>query len=213
MVRNDMDSGRLNLRRRERHLANSPSWYVTPPLSQAKTDLQIFGLITIFMFLFLSIYFGSYYRQIHRSPHLSIEILDLDSLASPQGSTHPAILGPAVREQVQTSLSGGLPTLGYYVADDSSAQRFQITQGGQGIDAFEYAMAKVDNQDVWGVMIINANATSGVWNAITSGAQWTRKYNLSIHNTRKTDRKPGEQSHSSPQKQEISTQQNNTSCG
>lgn len=131
------------------------------------------------MFLFLSIYFGSYYRQIVRSPHLSIEILDLDSLASPQGSAHPAILGPAVREQVQTALSGGLPTLGYYIADDSSAQRFQITQGGQGIDAFEYAMAKVDNQDVWGVMIINANATSGVWNAITSGAQWTRESPLS----------------------------------
>jgi len=131
------------------------------------------------MFLFLSIYFGSYYRQIVRSPHLSIEILDLDSLASPQGSAHPAILGPAVREQVQTALSGGLPTLGYYIADDSSAQRFQITQGGQGIDAFEYAMAKVDNQDVWGVMIINANATSGVWNAITSGAQWTRESTLS----------------------------------
>jgi len=131
------------------------------------------------MFLFLSIYFGSYYRQIVRSPHLSIEILDLDSLASPQGSTHPAILGPAVRERVQTVLSGGLPTLGYYVADDSSAQQFRLTQGGQGIDAFEYAMAKVDNQDVWGVMIINANATSGVWNAITSGAQWTRESLLS----------------------------------
>lgn len=126
------------------------------------------------------IYFGSYYRQIHRSPHLSIEILDLDSLASPAGSVHPAILGPAIRDQVQGSLAGGTPTLGYYVADDSTAQQFRMTEGGQGIDAFEYAMAKVDNQDVWGIMIVNANATSGVWNAITSGAQWTRKSDRSL---------------------------------
>jgi len=44
-------------------------------------------------------------------------------------------------------------------------------------------MAKVDNQDVWGVMIINANATSGVWNAITSGAQWTRESTISFLST------------------------------
>lgn len=127
------------------------------------------------MFLFLSIYFGSYYRQIHRSPHLSVEILDLDSLASPSGSVHPAILGPAIQAQVQQQIEGSLPTLGYYVADDASAQRFRLESGGQGLDAFEYGVEKVTNQDVWAVMIVNANATSGVWNAITSGAQWTRK--------------------------------------
>lgn len=149
--------------------------------------MQIFGLITIFMFLFLSIYFGSYYRQIQRSPHLSIEILDLDSLASPQGSTHPAILGPAIRTEVQQKMAGALPTLGYYVADDSAAQQFRLTEGGQGIDAFEYAMAKVDNQDVWGVMIVNANATSGVWNAITSGAKWTRKFSRSANPRRRAE--------------------------
>jgi hypothetical protein len=130
------------------------------------------------MFLFLSIYFGSYYRQIVRSPHLSIEILDLDSAASPSGSTHEAILGPAIRQQVQQVQAAGLPTLGYYVADDSVTQKFQLVQGGQGIDAFEYAVEKVNNQDVWAVMIVNANATSGVWNAITSGAEWTRKSSL-----------------------------------
>jgi hypothetical protein len=128
------------------------------------------------MFLFLSIYFGSYYRQIHRSPHLSIEIIDLDSLASPFGQVaHPAILGPAVQAQVQSQKAGELPTLGYYLADSATLQNFRLETGGQGVDAFEYGMRKVDNQDVWGVMIVNANATSGVWAAITSGAQWTRE--------------------------------------
>lgn len=125
--------------------------------------------------LLMSVYFGSYYRQIQRSPHLSIEVIDLDSLASPVGSAHPAVLGPAVREQVQTRLSTPLPNLGYYIADDAALQQFRLTTDGQGIDAFDYAMAKVDNQDVWGVVIVNANATSGVWAAITAGQEWTRE--------------------------------------
>jgi hypothetical protein len=179
--REDMDSGRPSSRRRERHLSNSPSWYVPHLITStvkrplARLTRQIFSLITVFMFIFLSIYFGSYYRQIHRTPHLSVEILDLDSLASPSGSVHPAILGPAIQAQVRQQIEGSLPSLGYYLADDASLQRFRVESTGQGLDPFEYGVEKVTNQDVWAVMIINANATSGVWNAITSGAQWTRK--------------------------------------
>lgn len=69
-----------------------------------------------------------------------------------------------------------LPNLGYYVADEAATQKFRLTSDGQGIDAFEDSVAKVENQDVWAVMIVNANATSGVWNAITSGAEWTREH-------------------------------------
>lgn len=178
------------------------------------------------MFLFLSIYFGSYYRQIHRSPHLSIEIIDLDSLASPFGQVaHPAILGPAVQAQVQSQKAGELPTLGYYLADSATLQNFRLETGGQGVDAFEYGMRKVDNQDVWGVMIVNANATSGVWAAITSGAEWTREscfFSLlpSSFNTvqyeilegeRETDYQRVGPSHSSCPKPAISTLQSNTS--
>lgn len=104
-------------------------------------------------------------------------MIDLDSLASPFGSVaHPAILGPAVRSQVQSTLETPLPNLGYYLADDSTLQQFRLTSDGQGIDAFEYGLEKVNNQDVWGVMIVNSNATSGVWAAITSGQNWTRRY-------------------------------------
>lgn len=111
-----------------------------------------------------------------RSPHLTIEVIDLDSLASPEGSVaHPAILGPAVRQQVQMTLASPLPNLGYYVADAATTQQFRLTPSGQGIDAFEYSTAKVQNQDIWGAMIVNANATSGVWDAITAGTPWTRK--------------------------------------
>ncbi|WWC72649.1 uncharacterized protein I206_106613 [Kwoniella pini CBS 10737] len=137
----------------------------------AKLTFMTFGLITVFMFLFLSIYFGSYYRQTSRSSHFSIEVLDLDSVASPSGSTHPAVLGPAMNEAILESLNSE-PHLGWYQADQSTLQQFRISSNGQGIDPFSYAEQKVLNQDVWGVLIINSNATSGVWNGLNQGTTW-----------------------------------------
>jgi len=120
---------------------------------------------------------GSYYLQIDRADHFTVELIDLDSEASPAGSTHPAILGPAVYTAVQNSLQSK-PHLGWFASDPTTLQSFQITQDGRGRDAFEYATTRVNDQDVWGVVIINANATSGAWNGITSGASWEREYHL-----------------------------------
>ncbi|CAD6578689.1 MAG: hypothetical protein TREMPRED_002243 [Tremellales sp. Tagirdzhanova-0007] len=138
----------------------------------AKLALPTFALVTVFMFLFLSIYFGSYYSQIPRATHFSIEVIDLDSLASPSGSAaHPAILGPAIRTAI-TEADTIEPHLGWYEADASTLQTFRLTPTGQGMDVYDYSVDKVNNQDVWAVMIINANATSGVWASVTSGAAW-----------------------------------------
>ncbi|OCF45653.1 hypothetical protein I317_00556 [Kwoniella heveanensis CBS 569] len=137
----------------------------------AKLTFLTFGMITVFMFLFLSIYFGSYYRQIPRASHFSIEILDLDSAASPTGVPHPAILGPAIREAVQNSLTSE-PHLGWYEADSATVRQFQLIPGGQGLDPLQYAQEKVLNQDVWAVLVVNANATSGVWAGLTEGTTW-----------------------------------------
>ncbi|KAK8850590.1 hypothetical protein IAR55_004509 [Kwoniella newhampshirensis] len=137
----------------------------------AKLTFLTFGLITVFMFLFLSIYFGSYYKQIPRADHFSIELLLLDTLASPAGSPHPAILGPALRQAVSQALTTQ-PHLGWWEADAATLQTLRIAPGGQGLDPYEYAMARVLNQDVWGVIIVNANATSGVWAGLTEGTMW-----------------------------------------
>ena len=111
---------------------------------------------------------GSYYSQIPRATHLSVEVIDLDSLASTSGSAaHPAILGPAIRSAI-LSAETIEPHLGWYEADAS-------TPTGQGMDVYDYSVDKVNDQDVWAVMIINANATSGVWSALTSGATWDRE--------------------------------------
>lgn len=122
---------------------------------------------------------GSYYDQVWRSPNLGIEVIDLDSLASPQGVNHPAILGPALRSAIQTQRSAGVfPRLGW--ENTAVTQNFRLSTYGQGLDAFEYGYQRVENQDVWGVAIVNANATSGVWQAITSGSQWNRKYHVQL---------------------------------
>ena len=118
---------------------------------------------------------GSYYSQIPRATHLSVEVIDLDSLASPSGSAaHPAILGPAIRSAI-LSAETIEPHLGWYEADASTLQNFRLTPTGQGMDVYDYSVDKVNDQDVWAVMIINANATSGVWSALTSGATWDRE--------------------------------------
>ncbi|WWC65253.1 uncharacterized protein I303_107870 [Kwoniella dejecticola CBS 10117] len=137
----------------------------------AKLTFMTFGLITVFMFLFLSIYFGSYFKQIPRATHFSIEVLDLDSAASPSTAAHPAILGPAMNLAISNSQATE-PHLGWYGADASTVQQFRLTPGGQGLDPYAYAEEKVLNQDVWGVLIINSNATSGVWDGLTQGTMW-----------------------------------------
>lgn len=128
------------------------------------------------MFSTLSIYFGSYYKQVPRATHFSIEVIDLDSAASPYGvAAHAAILGPAVKQAIASAVQTE-PTLGWYEADSATVQQFALTPGGQGLNAFEYASQKVLNQDIWGALIINANATSGVWAGLTEGAIWDRKF-------------------------------------
>ncbi|KAL7423026.1 hypothetical protein Q5752_002325 [Cryptotrichosporon argae] len=130
------------------------------------------GVIILFMFALLACYFGSYYDQISRATHFSIEVVDLDSAASPAGAAHPAILGPAVRAAI-AGAEQTQPHLGWYEAAAATVQTFRLADGGQGVVAIDYAQAKVLNQDVWGVLIVNANATSGVWDALTSGAEWS----------------------------------------
>lgn len=49
--------------------------------------------------------------------------------------------------------------LGWQIAPSSELQTLRVTQGGQGLNASEYARDLVLNQDVWAVILINPNAT------------------------------------------------------
>jgi len=123
---------------------------------------------------------GSYYSQVPRATHFSIEVIDLDSLASPSGSVpHAAILGPAIRTAILQDETVA-PHLGWYEDDQATLQQFRLSPTGQGVDPYEYGLKRVNNQDVWAVMIVNANATSGVWSALTSGSMWDRTLTSSV---------------------------------
>lgn len=127
--------------------------------------------MSVCMFAFLSIYFGSYYRQVPRATHFSIQIIDLDSIASPSGSQHEALLGPAVYAAIEQAKQSE-PTLGWFQTSNYTLQTLRITEDGRGLDPYQYAVYQVLSENVWAAVIVNANATRGVWNAITTGAEW-----------------------------------------
>ncbi len=94
-------------------------------------------------------------------------------MASPSSATHPAILGPAVYTAVQNAFNTE-PHLGWFFADSSVTRQFNLTASGQGVNVYDYAVQEILQQDFWAVLILNANATSGIWNAVNSGTTWDR---------------------------------------
>ncbi|KAK4689247.1 hypothetical protein P7C73_g851, partial [Tremellales sp. Uapishka_1] len=134
---------------------------------------KTFAIVSVAMFIFLSIYFGSYYQQDYRESHITVLVIDLDSVASPSTSAHPAILGPAMAAAIDNNIASSPDIhLGWILAPASQVQSFRITQTSQGINATDYAIDAVRNQDYWAVVVIAANATSGVWSALTAGTEW-----------------------------------------
>lgn len=49
--------------------------------------------------------------------------------------------------------------LGWQIANEEELSTLKITEGGQGMNASEYAMNLVLQQDVFAVILINPNAT------------------------------------------------------
>jgi len=143
--------------------------------SERKTVLKMMlialGLTTALIWTILALYFGAYYRQEQNAYRLTVRILDMDSqYASTVAGAPAAILGPAVVEAAQQNRQS-MPHyhLGWQIADSSELQNLRVQQGGQGINASDYASQLVLNQDVWAVILINPNATVLATEAATTG--------------------------------------------
>lgn len=131
-----------------------------------------FAAITILAFGLLSLYWGSYFAQEANAYRLTVRIIDLDSQALPGGG---AVLGPAV---VQATMNNARAMPHYHLGwqYEGSLERFSLgNQPGapanvssRGIDASQYARDLVLNQDVFGVVLIHANATSAALQAFTN---------------------------------------------
>lgn len=143
-----------------------------------------------------TVYFGAYYRQTENTYRLTCLILDLDSAASTLSNSplspslttgaYTAILGPLVVAAAQRYLTTVLPndnstywSLGYQFPTQETLSQFSLpvkdadgqVRYTQGVNASEWAREKVDNQDVWAVVIVNGNATMAALNAVSGGGE------------------------------------------
>ncbi|UZJ52485.1 hypothetical protein CBS101457_001805 [Exobasidium rhododendri] len=141
-----------------------------------KLEIIAFCAITVSIFTLLPLYYGSYYKQEQNAYRLTVRIIDLDSQASPIGSTNAALLSPAVQEAIESNIAAqpGFH-LGWQFEDDLG--RFALTGYGvptdvspRGIDADEYASQLVLDQTVFGAVVIHANATSAATQAYQQGS-------------------------------------------
>ncbi|GAA5970617.1 hypothetical protein JCM11641_007371 [Rhodosporidiobolus odoratus] len=128
-------------------------------------------LVTIAMFAFLPIYWGAYFRQAQNLYRLTVGLIDLDTPgATAMGRT--AVVGPSL-----LAASAQLPGhhLGF-VQLDSSAYDISNVTGAEprGINVYDWAEKAVVNEDYFGIIIANPNATVAAVNAyeqLAGGAQ------------------------------------------
>ncbi|KAJ9114042.1 hypothetical protein QFC22_005862 [Naganishia vaughanmartiniae] len=155
-----------------------------------------FLIITVCMFTALPIYFGAYYRQTENAYRLTCLILDLDSAASTlsrsplspsaaTGGAYTALLGPlitsAARNYLDTrsgrNVNSTYWSLGYRFPSPETLAQFSLPVRGSdgvisytpGVNASEWARERVDQQDVWAVLLVNGNATMDALRAINGG--------------------------------------------
>lgn len=154
-------------------------------------------LITALTFAYPpSVYFGAYYRQTANAYRLTCLILDLDSAASTLSTSplspslttgaYSAILGPLVTAAAERYLTTVAPnvnstywSLGYQFPSQETLASFSLPlkdADGQvryttGLNASDWAMERVNQQDVWAVVIVNGNATMSALNAVSGGGE------------------------------------------
>ncbi|KAK9896046.1 hypothetical protein P389DRAFT_73741 [Cystobasidium minutum MCA 4210] len=137
-----------------------------PPLAkERKSVLKMIAaavaLLLVAQWTVISVYFGSYFRQTENAYRLTVRILDMDSQYASQVAGAPAaVLGPAVVQAAEMNAAMKPEYhLGWQIAPSSELQTLRVEQGGQGLNASDYARNLVTNQDVWAVILINPNAT------------------------------------------------------
>ncbi|KAK7192653.1 MNNG and nitrosoguanidine resistance protein [Paraphaeosphaeria sporulosa] len=117
-------------------------------------------ITTVFLMAFilavLSIYWGVFFQVQHRLNHLIVYVVDFDGL-SPY-NTNPPLVGPTITQMTQQMLTSGEPTLGFSVRSPSEFNN----------DPIQVRQA-IYNFDAWAAIIINPNATSLLYSAISTG--------------------------------------------
>ncbi|BGP23902.1 responseto drug-related protein [Rhodotorula toruloides] len=131
-------------------------------------------LTTFFMWACLPIYWGSYFRQPENLYRLAVGLVDLDSPGA-QAAGQTPVAGPALL--AAPAQLAGTNHLGFHTLDNT---RFDISSASgstsRGVDVHKWAADAVQNEDYFGVIIANANATTAAvsaYEALSRGVQAT----------------------------------------
>ncbi|PWY75492.1 MNNG and nitrosoguanidine resistance protein [Aspergillus heteromorphus CBS 117.55] len=114
-------------------------------------------ILCTFILAILSLFWAVQSRVNQNMPALKIWVVDFDAQLEPYRNTTP-IVGPAVVEVVNQTLSSGTPNLGYTIRTpaDFNNDPWAVRQS-------------VYDEHAYGAIIINANATALLRDAVTTG--------------------------------------------
>ncbi|OCF36034.1 hypothetical protein I316_02530 [Kwoniella heveanensis BCC8398] len=119
-----------------------------------KKALILFGFITLWLWICLSIFWGSTYRLTNFLPSLTVHVIPFDT---PSGTSY--LNGPMIKEaNYVASLPSSVVHLGYEVKDPANYPN--------GLDDVRRSVIA---QDCWAAIVVNANASTAWTNALTSG--------------------------------------------
>ncbi|POY73674.1 hypothetical protein BMF94_3209 [Rhodotorula taiwanensis] len=155
------DSETLHDGRDHPHMRDGISLWDPSLKNERKSFLKSWGLgfllANVFMWAFLPIYWGSYFRQPQELHRLGVALVNLDSRGASAAGVDPA-LGPVLIEA--PNQLGTKNHLGFVEVDNAQFDISSVT-GGQanGADVHQWARHAVINEDYFGVIIANANAT------------------------------------------------------
>ncbi|GAA6059455.1 hypothetical protein JCM10212_005394 [Sporobolomyces blumeae] len=139
---------------------------------------------TLCLWAVLPIYWGAYYRQAQNLYRLTIALVDLDSPGAQAAGLTPT-LGPALLAAPNLV---DLPYHIEYVTVDNTPFDISAATGGQqrGVDVHEWARKVLHDEDYFGAIIANANATvaaSSAYETLAAGntAQYEGSGALSMY--------------------------------
>ncbi|KAI9851338.1 MAG: hypothetical protein M1838_003979 [Thelocarpon superellum] len=115
-------------------------------------------ILSVFILGILSLYWAVQFRVEENLSSLLVYVVDFDSQAAPIDSGAPALVGPAVVQAAQAMVDSGNPHLGFLSVPPSMFDNDPIN-----------VRQAIYNYDAWAAIVINANATTLLRQAVAQG--------------------------------------------
>ncbi|KAI9826084.1 MAG: hypothetical protein M1832_000533 [Thelocarpon impressellum] len=123
-------------------------------LGWARTTL----ILSVFILAVLSIYWAVQFRVNQNMPSLQVYVVDFDGKVTPYDTGQPSLVGPAITKAAEMMGKSSQPHLGWTSVPPSMFNN----------DPIEVRQS-IYNYDAWAAVIVNANATALLRQAIAEG--------------------------------------------